>query len=374
MTTAERTTDKKTGRRTYTYPPTGEELISVTTVLGDTEGKAWLAPWSARIAAEFAVDNIAMLARLIETEGRDAAVDLVKQQSELIRDVKRDAGSHVHHWVEALILWAASPEGTGPDIAFPLLPDQLVYADYDGAPLEDVTEAMVTGFTNWVADFRPQFEAAEMTVFSVKLGVAGTLDIIAILHGVAIGKAGRLVAAPGKTLTCCIDVKTGRHLSVTWREQVAMYRRCDECLLPMGEMARMPPTDCAMVLHLRPEHERGYRLMLVSGDDDQAAYESFLSALNVSAERTRARPKPGKVVYALRADGTMPQPRLADMDGEGYGRALSPLIKAGITDLEQVAAMKAGDLLATKGIKGGVLAHVRRMLADHGLHLAGEAA
>ena len=58
--------------------------------------------------------------------------------------------------------------------------------------------------------------------------------------------------------------------------------------------------------------------------------------------------KPGKVCYPLRADGTIQQPRLADLDGEGYGRALSPLIKAGIGDLEQLAAMDAGDCLASR--------------------------
>ena len=64
---------------------------------------------------------------------------------------------------------------------------------------------------------------------------------------------------------------------------------------------------------------------------------------------------------------------LADLDGEGYGRALSPLVKAGITDLEQLAAMDAGDCLKVKGIAGKLLDGIRVMLADHGLHLAGEA-
>ena len=41
----------------------------------------------------------------------------------------------------------------------------------------------------------------------------------------------------------------------------------------------------------------------------------------------------------------MPQPLLADLDGEGYGRTLAPLMKAGIADLEQLAAMKPGAVL-----------------------------
>ena len=372
MTTAERTTDPATGRRHYTYPPTGEQLVSVTTVLGATEGKPHLVPWSARLAAEYAVDNLAGLAAVARTQGHDAAVTLAKKQAELIRGRKRDAGGYVHDVVEALIIWAASPAGTGAEIALPLLPEHLEGADYDDDPLEDVVDWMVTGFMNWVADFAPQFTAAEMTVFNQPLGVAGTLDIIAILHGLGIGPAGRLVPAPGGCFTPCIDVKTGKYPDITWPEQIAGYRRMRQCLIPLEGLLPMPATDAGAVLHLRPEYERGYRLMLVAAEDDEAAWTRFRGALDLYRGRTSARAKPGKVVYPLRPDGTMPSPRLADLDGEGYGRALAPLIKAGITDLEQLAAIKAGDCLAVKGVAGKVLEIIRLMLADHGLHLAGD--
>jgi hypothetical protein len=356
----------------YAYPPTGERLVRVTTVLGATEGKPHLVGWSAKLAAEYAVNNLELLAKTAAAEGPQAAVDLAKEQAEIIRGIKRDAGSYVHDVVEALILWAASPAGTGAEIVLPLLPDHLVGADYDDDPLTDVVDWMVTGFLNFVTDFRPRFLAAEMTVYNQPLGVAGTLDIIAALAGYGIGGAGRFIAAPGITVTPCIDVKTGKHLSVTWREQVATYRRMLECRLPMGEIAPMPATDCAAVLHLRPEYERGYRLMLVAADDDQRAWETFGHALRIYHGRKAARAKPGKVCYPLRADGTIPPPRIADLDGEGYGRALAPLARAGVADLDQLAAMTAGQLLAVKGVGGKVLDSIRLMLADHGLRLAGE--
>lgn len=374
MTTAERVTDKDTGHRYYIYPPTGERLISVTTVLSETDGKPYLVPWSARLAAEYAVSNLDLLARTAKAEGFRAAVDLAKDQAKIIRDRKADAGTFVHDVVEALVLWAASPDGTGSDVPLPLLPERLVGADYDDQPLEDVTDWMIEGFLNFNADFRPQYLAAEMTVFNQALGVAGTLDLIGILHGLGISRSGRLIPVQGGCVTPMIDVKTGKHLSVTWREQIATYRRCPECLLPMGEIAAMPATDCGMVLHLRPEYERGYRLMLIAGEDDEKAWQTFLSALATNQDRAAARLKPGKVVYPLREDGTMRQPRLADLDGEGYGRVLSPLLKAGIADLEQLAAMDAETLLKTKGIGGKTVETARKMLADHGLHLQGEAA
>jgi hypothetical protein len=380
-------TDEKTGERDYLYPPTGEMFPSVTTVLGGTEGKPWLPGWAAGIAAEYAYDNHAVLEALAAKKaaehlaagmpapaaaqkGRDDAVAFAKRESERIRDVKRDTGGYVHSIAEALVLWQASPEGHGAELSLPLLPDHLHGADYDGLPVEDVSEWMIEGFLNWVSDYSPRFLAAEMTVFHPGLKVAGTLDAIAELPGLGIGRAGRFVPGPG--VTGCFDVKTGKHLSVTWPEQVGTYRRCPECLLPLGEMRPTPPTEFGAVVHLRPEYPRCYRLMLISGDSDAAAWDRFQSAAQVYRGRRAAKAKPGKVCYPLRADGTIRQPRIADLDGEGYGRVLSPLLKAGYEDLEQVAAVSAGQLLRTRGIKDKTLDGIRVMLADHGLHLAGE--
>jgi hypothetical protein len=379
MTNPVTATTNDDGSRSYTYPPTGEQFPSVTTVLGATEGKPWLVPWSARLAAEYAVDHLDLIGAVADGRaftlaakegGRKAAVDLAKRQAAQVRDRKRDTGGYVHDVVEALILWQASPEGRGSDLVLPVLPEHLKGADYDDEPVEDVADWMLTGFLNFVADFKPVFHAAEMTVFSAALRVAGTLDMIVTLPGLATGRAGRFV--PGDGVTPCVDVKTGRHLDVTVPEQIAAYRRMTEALLPMGELVPMPRTKCGAVLHLRPEHPRGYRLMLISGADDAAAWNRFRRAVELHEGRLAARAKPGKVCYPLRDDGTVRQPLIADLDGEGYGRAISPLVKAGITDLEQLAAMDAGDCLKVKGVGGKVLDVIRAMLADHGLCLKGE--
>jgi hypothetical protein len=361
------------GSRTYTYPPTGEEFPSVTTILSATEGKPWLPGWAAKIAAEYAVDHLAELAALVAEDGRDAAVKLAKTEAARIRDIKRDTGGYVHSVVEALVLWAASPDGRGADIALPVLPEHLAGADYDDDPVEDVAEWMVEGFLNWVSDYDPEFLAAEMTVFHPGLRVAGTLDAITFLPGLAVGRSGRFV--PGAGVRPCVDVKTGKHLSVTWPEQITTYRRCPECLPDRlsSEVHPAPRTDCGAVLHLRPEHPRCYRFMLISREDDAKAWNRFRRAAEVYEGRAAAKPKPGRVCYPLRADGTIRQPLIADLDGEGYGRALAPLVKAGVEDLEQLAAMTAGQCLAMKGVGGRTLDVIRVMLADHGLHLRDEA-
>jgi hypothetical protein len=369
---------------TYIYPPTGEHLVRVTTVLDATHGKQrYLIPWAARLAAECAVDNLETLEAVLSgramnvasrESGRKAAVDLAKVRSAEVRDLKRDVGSYVHNVVEALILWQASPEGHGADLVLPELPAHLAGQYYDEDPVEIVAEWMVDGFLNWVADFKPQFLYAEMTVFNQPLGVAGTLDGVVWLPGLAIGKAGRFI--PGDGVTVCDDVKTGKNPEVTWPEQVAAYRHAPEAdPTRLGDLVPMPPTDAGMVVHLRPEYPRGYRVMLISAADDAEAWNTFRRDIEIFHSRKRRKAKPGKVCYPLRADGTIQQPLIADLDGEGYGRAISPLVKAlgADADLEHLAAMTAGDLLKVKGIGGKILDVIRVMLADHGLHLADEA-
>lgn len=365
-------TDTDRGRF-YTHPVTGEQLVSVTTVLGATDNKAsYLVPWSARLAAEFAVDNLAMLVELVKEKGRQDAVDLVKDQAKQLRERKADAGTYVHDVAEALILWAASPEGAGPDIALPTLPEHLVGAEYDDEPLEDVVDWMIAGFMNFVAVFKPEFEAAEMAVYNRDIGVAGTLDTILRLRGVAVGRRGGLVPAPGRELRLCVDFKTGKYLDSTVQEQVSAYRRMREALMPLGEVVPMPETDAGAVLHLRPEHRDGYRLMPISPADDAVAWNRFRRAVELQTGRAKVGRKPGRVAYPLRPDGAMPAPLLADLDGEGYGRALGALLRSGLTSLDEVAAFTSSNLREVKGIGVKTVDMVRRMLADYGYHLADE--
>lgn len=363
-------TTSSDGTRTYTHPATGDQLVSVTTVLSSTAGKPWLQGWAAEVAAEYAVDNLPMLADLVATKGRDTAVDLVTDQSRKLRNRKADAGTYVHDVQEALILWAASPDRTGADITLPTLPDHLIGAEYDDEPLEDVVDFMVSGFIAFVADWDPVFEAAEMTVFNLVLRVAGTLDMIIHLNGVALTPNGRIVSAPGNVLRLCVDTKTGKHLDATIPEQLATYRRMREALMPMGQLVPMPQTDAGAVLHLRPEHVDGYRLMPISPADDAHAWNRFRRAVELAEGRSAVGSKPGKVARPPRPDGSIPSPLLADLDGEGYGRALTALMKAGFTCLDDVAALTAADLMAVRNIGVKSADKTRRMLTDYGLALA----
>ena len=367
--------------RFYPYPPTGEPLDSVTTVISATDSKPWVKKWYGSSATTWCVDNMTLLARTLKNDGRKAAIDLGKDEAERLRGIKRDAGTYVHDVQEALIYWAASPGRTGADITLPVLPEHLEDAWYDDEPLTDVVDFMVDGFISFVVQFGPEFQATEMQVYNQPLGIAGTLDMIVTLTGYAISRGtgprgeDEVIASPGSRLTICADTKTGRSPEGTWKEQLAAYRRMTECLLPLGEMHPMPVTDCGAVLHLRREYPDGYLLHLVSAADDEAAWERFRAAAGIYRDRQKVKGKPGTSIRPLRADGTMPGPRLCDLASEGYGRALAPLrtaLGAG-TELEDIARFTEADLLAVKGIGPKLIETIRIMLADHGLSLAGEA-
>jgi len=204
------------GSRWYPYPPDPTRMLtSVTTILSGTEGKPHLTPWSAKLAAEYAVDNLSLLAYLKREQGRDAAVNAAKKQAKILRERKADAGSYVHHVIEALIHWHMRLGQSAKAIGIPDLPEHLADVDYDGAPLRDVVDAMVDGFLNFVSDWQPRFVAAEMPVYNAGLGVAGTLDAIVVLSDVALTPDGLLRAGKGTRLV--IDVKTGRNLDSTVR-------------------------------------------------------------------------------------------------------------------------------------------------------------
>jgi hypothetical protein len=368
-------TDRDSGERWYPYPPTGEQLDSVTSAISATDSKPYLRTWHATSSLGWACDNVGLFVQTLATLGRKAAIDLGKGAAEQIRDVKADAGKHVHKVQQALILWAASPGRTGSDIALPVLPEHLERALYDGEPIQDVIDAMVDGFLAFVTRFDPEFLATEMQVYSQPLGIAGTLDAIVRLRGYAISYgtgfegADELVPCPGSAVTACVDTKTGKSPEGTWKEQLAAYRRMEECLLPLGDLRPMPATDCGMVLHLRREHPECWLLHLVSAKDDEPAWKRFLNAVSVYRERQDVKDKPGVSVRPLREDGTMPGPRICDLAGEGWGRALSPLAKAlgADAELEDVARFTHAELLAVKGIGPKLAADIRALLAARGL-------
>jgi hypothetical protein len=224
-----RTADR--GGRTYTWPPTGEDFASVTTLL-QALAKPALVYWSAKMVAEGAIRRQREWLAILEEQGTDAAVRWLKGLPWDKRDRAADAGSTVHAAIEAEIKQTEPPKW----------PKAL-----DGYRVQ---------FERFGAAYQPQWISSEATVYSRTHGYAGTLDWTAIIGGILyLG-----------------DLKTGERVYDEVALQLAAYRHAEWIDLGDGKETPMPPVEDSVVLHLRPD---AYYLRPVQ--TDQAMFEAFLA-------------------------------------------------------------------------------------------------
>jgi hypothetical protein len=229
-------TDAATGSRWYIHPRTGERFMSVTTVLSHIS-KFGLPDWSARLAAEAALERLPWLNRCsrvkpcnaTKTENacgqcRECALLWLANRHNDVRDGAGDRGSRVHEAAEQIALFG---EGA--------------HVDEDIRPLVDL-------YLKWKATYRPEYLATEMTVISRKWGYAGTLD--GILRFPADSPLPKQLAHL-RGVPVVDDLKTGKHLGLAEAWQVNAYARADAVLLPDGSEEPMPPIEGGLILHLR---------------------------------------------------------------------------------------------------------------------------
>lgn len=377
MPKAASTTDDKTGSRTYRYPADQRDLWSVTTITGGTQDKSHiLIPWNSRLISNAALDNLDMLkAMLAEENGRQLAMDWLKDTGERNREIKSRAGVFVHDVVEALFNWALMPEGRGDAIPYPDIPEDLAEAFYDGDPVPEVVAAMIDGFTRFVSEWNPILVHSEMTGYNVQLGVAGTIDLILIIPDAAIVRRGKkklaLVRKKGSRVVLLIDAKTGKYLTATMEEQLGGYEHMTECdPTGLGDLRKMPPVDAVAVLHLRREFKRGYRLKIIDPRAATAGWNRFRKAAQIWVEREDIKAVGCTVYPPTEVEGGFPDVDIADQ--ERYGRAPSALVKADFVTLADVTTVTADELEVFKGIGPKTVPIIREMLNDYDMYLAGE--
>ncbi len=218
------------GGRTYSWPPTGEQFYSVTTLL-KALSKDGLIYWSARMVAEGAVARLEEWLRIRDEEGDEAAVRWLRGLPWESRDKAADVGSAIHGAIEAAV------KGTEP----PRWPTR--------------HEGFRRQFERFLDAYRPEWLSSEATVFSRTHGYAGTLDFTARIAGV----------------TYLGDLKTGERIYDEVALQLAAYRYADWIDLEDDVEHPMPQVEKVAVLHLRPN---GFQLREV--DADQAAFAYFL--------------------------------------------------------------------------------------------------
>src|SRR6266498_1982867 len=195
------------GARYYTWPATNERFPSVTTILSVID-KSALKYWAAKGVAEYAVDNVNTWTQL----DRPAAVDLLKRAPFRYTEKRIDLGTAVHEACEAYMKGEATTEWP-PDI-----------------------QKYMENFVNFLQEWKPTFQASEITVYSRQHKYAGTFDLLMWF---------------GNELVL-LDIKTGAN--GPWPEaalQLTAYAR-PELLAGGPDETATAPTDRALGWSRRP--------------------------------------------------------------------------------------------------------------------------
>lgn len=292
------------GRRFYTWKD--EAYWSVTTIIAGGVPK-FLHAHYAKMAAELAYESIlergpysratavinrcAARARayLIERQAageltslkvakmttRELALRWLKGAAERHRDAAAARGSDVHSEAEAHVLELA--KATSADLA----------AQQPVRTWPEHLAGYEQSFRAFLADWQPEYLAAEATVFNRPQAYAGTLDAIARLRAGDLMRAVQRVGdeiptwlarhSPHDRVTGLGDYKAGNAVYAEVGMQDAAYARAEFIGLPDGVTeAPLPAVEFGFVLHLTPT---GYHLHLVDIGDE--VYDAFRFAREV---------------------------------------------------------------------------------------------
>lgn len=229
------------------YTIDGKRAIGVTTALKGIPKDA-LKHWAAKEVAQYAVDNIWDVKRMLDSAGAYPTVAFLKEIPFQKRNDAAVRGTEVHAIAERFI------RGEEVDV-----PEHL--------------QPYVEGYARYIEDFDPVSVHEELVVASRTHLVAGTLDSIQ-----DIPRLGRAQ----------VDYKTGRGVYGEYALQVAAYRYMEVYLDAEGAEQPMIPVERTFILHIKPGD---YELIEVQADE--AAFEKFLCALanyraNVQSKRLDA--------------------------------------------------------------------------------------
>lgn len=234
--------------RFYTWPTTGEEFISVTTVLGEAMRKQALERWGPKMAAEWVVENMDYLGQTLAMKnGKSLAIDAIKSSPYRESDAAKDIGTLIHEIAEAKV---------------------------NGLPVPEYQEkhaGFVQQFENWLEEWRPNITRTECTVYNRRYGYAGTADLI-----FEVKPGGKRVRYLGDYKT----TKPGKQGHGIYPEaalQMAAYRHGEFIGLPNGTEEPMVEVDDCVGINLRPNY-----YAVVPVESDEKVFRTFLYCMQVA--------------------------------------------------------------------------------------------
>jgi hypothetical protein len=245
-----------------------QRMWSVTTLIGCLDKPA-LIYWAAEETAKAAVQSLRSVHAMVDEQGADAAVEWLKGARFRRTKGQRTAvelGTAVHAACEQYVI-----TGERPDV------------DAEVAPFLDRFDA-------WCDEFQPEYQAAEVTVFSPTYGYAGTCDAFLTVGGVRAivdyKSTRKSVDAKGNPTSPYPEVSLQlagyryADIAAVWRpRRFEKFRRRYYLLSPEERALAVPvpEVDTGLVIHLTPEHCHAYPVKC-----DEEVFESFLAVIDAA--------------------------------------------------------------------------------------------
>jgi hypothetical protein len=238
-----RSTDRESyrtdeGRGRFYYFQGEGPFISVTNAIKLGIPSPYIAPWYAKVVAEFVDNNWEWLQADRATHAESGFVKMLKGLPVEVRDEAGEFGTEVHDICEYLMLGG---------------PKEITW--------DKKINQRVNQFLNFQKTMKPNYLAVEGIVFNREYGYAGAFDILADVPG-----HGRVI----------IDIKTGKGVYGSAAIQQTGYRHGEFIAVGTDEVP-MIETDGAMVLHLQATQ---WRLLPV--DTGEQSWSVFKSALHTA--------------------------------------------------------------------------------------------
>lgn len=236
-------TMQRGGSRFYVNHETRVTVPGVTSTIGMLP-KPFLRFWGQKLVAESAVNSFDFLERMIETAGKDAAVDYLKNAPNRYTKLRASVGSEAHDMFERMI------RGEG------RLTEQDAYGRFVVRVSQDM-EPYRRGFAEFLAAVNPELVRAEDIAWSDTHAYAGSFDAI-LRVWVTEGPDGKLTIDPtrgpdSRPVLLIVDWKTSKDTYADVALQMAAYAHADKLIDSDGVEHPMPEFDGAAVLHITPD-------------------------------------------------------------------------------------------------------------------------
>ena len=227
-------------KRGHKYELDGFEVKGVTTLIGNGMPKPALPYWSAKVVAEYVMENLDKVDQLANGD-KEEAIKHLKMIPWTHRDKAAARGTEIHRIAETII-----------------------HGGMEEVPVE--IAGYVTGYVDFIDKWSAEPILTEKVVGSRLWSYAGTFDAILKFH------RGPL---KGKVYLC--DWKTSSGVYGEMAMQLIAYGKADFYLDENGKECQLPAIDGYGIVHISPEATTFHVV-----EDEVIAWDAFLTVIQLA--------------------------------------------------------------------------------------------